>query len=305
MNADREELLELARTLRAHAEYVALQGVTEIPAVEVTARGVGGETIARPAELARIVQEVAAVALSAPRSEPVVRVAVPSVPPAAVRASLLGGDAAVAAPSAEPMGLGERRTLAELREALGECTRCKLHETRTKIVYGVGSETAELMFVGEGPGHDEDLSGEPFVGKAGQLLTKIIGAMGLRREEVYIANVVKCRPPGNRDPEVDEVASCSPFLFAQLASIQPKVIVSLGRPACATLIGAPLSTPISKLRGKWLSYRGQIPIMPTFHPAYLLRTPAAKREVWEDMKQVVAKLEALTGRVYQLGGSEG
>jgi DNA polymerase len=140
------------------------------------------------------------------------------------------------------------------------------------------------------------------VGAAGKLLTKIIGAMGMAREDVYIANVVKCRPPQNRDPEVDEVAACSPFLFQQIASIRPKVIVSLGRPACATLIGAPLTTPISKLRGKWLEYRGEIPIMPTFHPAYLLRSPSAKREVWEDMKAVVARLESLTGRTFVLGG---
>jgi DNA polymerase len=169
----------------------------------------------------------------------------------------------------------------------------------------VGNPEADLMFIGEGPGRDEDLQGEPFVGAAGQLLNRIIRAMGLRREEVYIANVVKCRPPENRDPEADEVATCSSFLFQQIASIRPKVIVGLGRPACATLLGAPLTTSITKIRGRWLEFRGQIPMMPTFHPAYLLRNEAAKREVWEDMKQVVAELEKRTGRKLEVATGKG
>ena len=219
MSADRDELLEVCRTLRAHAEYASLQGVVDLPLIADVARGVGGESIARPAELARWALEVAAVGPSAGTAP-----TKPDVPARAVKATLLGSEG-VPPPrvSLTPESLGERRTLAVIREELGDCTRCKLHGTRTQIVYGVGSETADLMFVGEGPGHDEDLSGEPFVGKAGQLLTKIIGAMGLRREEVYIANVVKCRPPANRDPELDEVTSCSPFLFAQIASIHGRV----------------------------------------------------------------------------------
>jgi DNA polymerase len=179
-------------------------------------------------------------------------------------------------------------TLTEIRTELGECRRCKLHTGRTNIVFGVGNPSARLMFVGEGPGADEDEKGEPFVGRAGQLLTQIIKAMGLAREEVYIANVVKCRPPGNRNPEPDEIEACSPFLHAQIASIGPTVIVALGKFAAQTLLHT--ETPISRLRGQFHSLGG-VAVMPTFHPSYLLRNPAAKREVWEDMKMVMKKLQ--------------
>ena len=165
--------------------------------------------------------------------------------------------------------------------------RCKLHAGRTNIVFGVGNPDARLMFVGEGPGADEDEQGEPFVGRAGQLLTQIIKAMGLAREDVYIANVVKCRPPGNRNPEPDEIEACSPFLQAQIAAIGPTVIVALGKFAAQTLLQT--ETPISRLRGQFHSLGG-VAVMPTFHPSYLLRNPAAKREVWEDMKMVMKKL---------------
>jgi DNA polymerase len=154
-------------------------------------------------------------------------------------------------------------------------------------VFGVGNSDARLMFVGEGPGADEDEKGEPFVGRAGQLLTQIIKAMGLERDDVYIANVVKCRPPGNRNPEPDEIDACSPFLQAQIASIRPTVIVALGKFAAQTLLKT--ETPISRLRGQF-HLRDGIAVMPTFHPSYLLRNPAAKREVWEDMKIVMKKL---------------
>jgi DNA polymerase len=177
--------------------------------------------------------------------------------------------------------------LHELREEIGDCTRCKLHKGRTNLVFGVGDPHARLMFVGEGPGADEDLKGEPFVGKAGQLLTQIIKAMGLTREQVYIANVVKCRPPENRNPEPDEIEQCSPFLRAQIASVNPAVIVALGKFAAQTLLG--VETPISRMRGQFHQL-GPVPVMPTFHPSYLLRNPAAKREVWEDMKMVLARL---------------
>jgi DNA polymerase len=178
--------------------------------------------------------------------------------------------------------------LVAIRAEIGDCTRCKLHPGRTNLVFGVGNPEATLMFVGEGPGADEDEIGEPFVGRAGQLLTQIIKAMGFAREDVYIANVVKCRPPNNRNPEPDEIAQCSPFLLAQIASIRPKVIVALGKFAAQTLLG--IETPISRLRGRFHEL-GDTVVMPTFHPSYLLRTPAAKRDVWEDMKMVMARLE--------------
>ena len=174
--------------------------------------------------------------------------------------------------------------LAEIRMEIGDCTRCKLSATRTNIVFGVGNPNADLMFVGEAPGADEDEQGEPFVGRAGQLLTKIIEAMGYQRSDVYIANILKCRPPNNRPPEPDEVATCEPFLFKQIDSIKPKVIVALGTHAAHTLLK--IDTPISKIRGHVLDYRGDVKVVPTFHPAYLLRSPDKKREVWEDMKKV-------------------
>jgi uracil-DNA glycosylase family 4 len=177
--------------------------------------------------------------------------------------------------------------LEAVRTELGECTRCKLHKTRTNIVFGVGSPEARLMFVGEAPGEDEDLQGYPFVGKAGQLLTKMIEAMGLRREDVYICNTVKCRPPNNRNPEPDELLACEPFLKGQLGAVKPEVIVTLGKFAAQALLRE--QTPITRLRGQWREYEG-IPVMPTFHPAYLLRSPAEKAKVWEDLKQVMQRL---------------
>ena len=183
-------------------------------------------------------------------------------------------------------GCGSPALLA-LREQIGECSRCKLAGGRTKLVFGVGNPDAELMFVGEGPGADEDAQGEPFVGKAGQLLTKMIEAIAFRREEVYIANVVKCRPPGNRDPEPDEIAACEPFLKAQIAAVRPKILVALGRFAVQTLLRD--ATAISRQRGRWREYEG-VKLMPTFHPAYLLRNPPEKRKVWEDLQLVMKEL---------------
>jgi DNA polymerase len=185
-------------------------------------------------------------------------------------------------------GLEKTRTLEALREFIGDCTRCKLAPGRTNLVFGVGNPQAELMFVGEGPGADEDERGEPFVGRAGQLLTDIIErGMRMRRQDVYICNVVKCRPPGNRNPEIDEVAACEPFLMRQIDLVQPKIIVGLGTFAVQSLLK--LKTPISKLRGKWHDLRG-IRMMPTFHPAYLLRNPADKRLVWADIQEVMKAL---------------
>jgi uracil-DNA glycosylase len=174
--------------------------------------------------------------------------------------------------------------LAAVREELGECTRCKLHKAgRRQIVFGTGNPHAELMFVGEAPGHDEDVQGIPFVGRAGQLLTRIIESIGLTREQVYIANVIKCRPPSNRNPEPDEVAACEPFLFRQVETIRPKVIVALGTFAAQALLKS--QEPISRLRGRLYDYHGAT-LVPTFHPAYLLRNQASKRFTWEDMKRV-------------------
>jgi uracil-DNA glycosylase family 4 len=187
-------------------------------------------------------------------------------------------------------GPSGRRTLAQIREDLGECTRCKLHTTRTKIVFGVGAEDAPLMFVGEAPGEQEDRRGEPFVGPAGELLDKMIEAMGWTRDSVYIANTVKSRPPGNRNPHPDELAACMPFLEAQIAAIAPRIIVALGRPAANLLLGT--DAPISALRGTFHDRNG-IKVMPTFHPAYLLREPERKRDTWADLKLVIAELARL------------
>lgn len=181
------------------------------------------------------------------------------------------------------------RVLEDVRNDIGDCTRCKLCRGRTNIVFGVGNPQADLVFVGEGPGAEEDKQGEPFVGRAGQLLTKMIQAMGLAREDVYICNVVKCRPPDNRDPEPDEIDACEPFLKQQLDIIKPKIIVGLGRYACQTLLKT--TTAMSKIRGSWHEYNG-IQFMPTFHPAYLLRNPPAKKEVWADLQQVMAALKS-------------
>jgi len=182
----------------------------------------------------------------------------------------------------------EGDTLERIREDIGEnCRRCKLCEQRNKIVFGAGHAKAELVFVGEGPGHDEDIQGLPFVGRAGKLLTQMIEAMGLRRDAVYIANVVKCRPPQNRAPEPDEIETCSPFLYRQLAVIRPKAVVCLGAIAFQSLTGTKPS--MSRIRGQWLEFRG-IPLMATYHPAYLLRNPNAKGDVWEDLKKVMAHL---------------
>lgn len=192
-----------------------------------------------------------------------------------------------------PLGMPAFTTLEEVRAHLGECTRCKLHKGRNTIVFGVGSPKADLVFVGEGPGADEDAQGIPFVGRAGQLLTRIIEAIQLRREDVYICNIIKCRPPGNRNPEPDEIAACEPFLKAQLAVIKPKLICCLGTFAAQTLLRT--KEPISRLRGRFHAYEG-IPLLPTFHPAYLLRNPHEKRTVWEDMKLLQKEYQRLTGR---------
>jgi uracil-DNA glycosylase len=181
----------------------------------------------------------------------------------------------------------DMNTLDAIRAEIGDCQRCKLAPKRTNIVFGSGNPEADLVFVGEAPGYDEDQQGLPFVGRAGQLLTKIIESIDLKREDVYICNVLKCRPPDNRNPEPDEVAACNPFLKKQLATIQPKVVCCLGTFAAQTVLQ--MAAPISKLRGKFFDMDG-MRVIATFHPAYLLRSPDKKREVWEDMKQIRAEL---------------
>lgn len=185
----------------------------------------------------------------------------------------------------------QQETLQQIQADLGNCTRCKLHHSRTNIVFGEGNPNAEIMFIGEGPGETEDLQGRPFVGRAGQLLDKIIEAMGYKRADVYIANVVKSRPPNNRPPEQDEIAACSPFLFRQITAIQPKILVALGGTALKCLWGE--EAKITKLRGQFIEFRG-IPLMPTFHPSYLLRNPSAKKVVLEDMQNVLQRLQQMS-----------
>jgi len=177
-----------------------------------------------------------------------------------------------------------RPTLEEIRAEMGDCQRCKLGRTRTHLVFGEGSPQARLMFVGEAPGEEEDLQGRPFVGQAGQLLNSLLSKLGLRREDVYITNVVKSRPPKNRDPEPDEVAACLPFLIKQIESIQPLVIVTLGKISTQSLLKT--TAPITKIRGTWQKF-GNIKVMPTFHPSYLLRFPKERHKTWEDMQQVM------------------
>jgi uracil-DNA glycosylase len=187
----------------------------------------------------------------------------------------------------EPAILGTGEPLDKLRGEAMSCERCALSSTRTTVVFGTGNPEAELMFIGEAPGRDEDLAGEPFVGRAGKLLTDIIQAMSLAREDVYIANVIKCRPPGNRNPEPEELAACRPYIRRQIELVDPKVIVTLGKFAFQSLLET--TAPISQARGSWQTYDA-IKVMPTYHPAYLLRNPSAKREVWEDMKKVMLEL---------------
>lgn len=209
--------------------------------------------------------------------------------PASVRidaghqASLLDPNASVA-PDA---------TLAQVRETIGECTRCRLHEGRTQIVFGDGNPNADLLFIGEGPGEQEDLQGVPFVGRAGELLTQMIEkGLEIPRSSVYICNIVKCRPPGNRTPQNDEVQTCRPYLDAQIDAVAPKVIISLGKPATSLLVGRDVA--ITKMRGTWQAYRG-IALMPTLHPAFVLRqyTAQNRRLVWEDLKEALARAETL------------
>jgi len=249
-------------------------------------RGVAIQRIATSAAVApealSVVIEESTLRKAVPKLTPAVNTVVPE--PAA-RLPILPTATGLSLFEASDKILGD--TLLKTREDLGECTRCKLHKTRNKIVFGDGSPKADLVFIGEGPGADEDAQGLPFVGRAGKLLTQMIEAMGLRRGDVYICNVVKCRPPENRQPEKDEVTACSPFLFRQLDVLKPKVIVCLGSTAAQTLLQT--NRGISHFRGEWLDFRGY-KMLATYHPAYLLRNPGAKGEVWKDLQKVMAEL---------------
>jgi DNA polymerase len=270
-----EDLHDLVRQLKAELEWALRVGVEPAEAPrKVVVRDVapydpGAEARAAPPSVE--LEPESPPTPTAPALGPSPIESSPSSPPA------LDADARAAIRAAP--------TLAVVRDVLGDCTRCGLHAGRRQIVFGVGNEQAEIMFIGEGPGADEDRRGEPFVGKAGQLLTRIIeNGMGMSRSDVYIANIVKCRPPNNRDPQPDEVEACEPFLAAQIRVIAPKVIITLGKYASQTLLRT--STPITRLRGTWSEYLGT-PVMPTYHPAYLLRNPAEKRPVWEDIQEVL------------------
>jgi len=262
--SDDARLTELLDQVRAHIEYQQSTGLDALPR---------RSTLATAPSDATPLQSATPPPSAAPPQPP--------APPTKIAAP--AGDLFV------PGGVRDACSLDDLRAELGDCQRCKLCRGRTNIVFGIGNPKATLMFVGEGPGRDEDLKAEPFVGRAGQLLTEIITkGMKLRREDVYIANVIKCRPPDNRNPEPDEIAACQPFLLRQIELIRPRVIVALGTFAAQTLLAQ--RTPISRLRGKWFDYQG-VKLMPTLHPAYLLRNPNDKRLVWEDIKMVMRELE--------------
>ncbi len=259
MDEIQQELLEIVTQVRTHLEYQKALGVTVV------------ESIAAPASPAVVVAPSAIKPIKSAGSAP--------------REPEKKENPSTHLPQAPAPALSA------VREELGECTRCKLSKGRHTIVFGEGNPEARLVFIGEGPGQEEDQQGRPFVGAAGQLLTDIIvKGMLLKREDVYICNIVKCRPPENRNPEPDEIEACEPFLIKQLQAIKPQCIVALGNVAVKTLLKT--KAGITSLRGNWQTYQG-IPLMPTFHPAYLLRTPGDKKLVWRDIKKVMAELEKI------------
>ncbi len=282
----REELQELIAQAREHLSYYRELGLTHIGEQAKPATAVPPESKIEESVVARAEGQPAPTVIPPPPliPRPTITMATkkePTAPSLFGEASLFGD---TAAPPIEQQHVNE--TLEDIRRDLGDCKRCKLWSTRTNIVFGEGSPKAELMFIGEGPGADEDTTGRPFVGRAGQLLTKMIEAIDLKREDVYIANVVKSRPPGNRAPERDEVEACIPFLFRQIAAIRPKLIVALGNPAMQALLDTKIG--ITRMRGEFHPFTRieGIWVMPTFHPAYLLRSPDKKREAWEDLKKI-------------------
>jgi len=312
-DALKPHVAQAAHALKGHLELLASLGVTGLPAATVTASAAPPAPKKDPPPVATPVQVTPPPPPPppppAPRAVPPVRsggmpwdrhmAGTPEDPPPAVeapKAAVLPVVIEKQGPVPPPVTVAAAPPPAVVRGApglkiirddLGDCRRCKLWTGRTNLVFGVGNPQAEVCFVGEGPGADEDIQGEPFVGKAGQLLTQMIKGMGLAREDVYICNVVKCRPPNNREPEPDEIGSCSPYLERQIHSVNPKVLVALGRTAAQSLLRSKVS--ITKIRGTWHEFDG-IPVMPTFHPSYLLRDPTQKRPAWEDLKSVLQKL---------------
>lgn len=275
------EQIDLRAAVLARLQFELAMGLESAPRVALAPRPVSNATAP-----AAVVQAPRAPVVAAPAVQIPVTRTTPIVAP--VAKAMVAPVAAVSA-GAIPVEEKAARWAALEARAMG-CQSCVLAKTRLNVVFGVGNRNAEIMFVGEGPGADEDAQGEPFVGKAGQLLNKIIGAMGLKREEIYICNVVKCRPPNNRTPLPDEVAACNPYLTEQIELIAPKAIVALGSPAAKTLLNT--IQGIMSLRGRWHMYKG-IPVMPTYHPAFVLRqyTEEVRRAVWDDMKKVMERVK--------------
>jgi uracil-DNA glycosylase len=293
---ERAELLDLIQQAKEHLRYYQELGLTHIGAHEEPQLN---KLVAAPKVVATETRNAPPVPKAAPAPEaPPIRPqieTIPAAPPAVSPVITMNENQAPESLSlfdepSTPPKTAAAETLEDIRRDLGECQRCKLWATRTNIVFGEGHAQAELMFVGEAPGADEDATGRPFVGRAGQLLTKMIEAIGLKREDVYIANILKSRPPGNRNPEADETKACKPFLLRQIAVIKPKLIVTLGNPATQGLLETKVG--ITKMRGEFQPYPRfpGIYVLPTFHPAYLLRSPDKKREAWEDLKKVRAFL---------------
>jgi DNA polymerase len=281
MNNEANELIELLRDAREYTRFVSEMGVETVD--ESSAVIERAQTDTEPSALfARPAPSLTSQPIESSESGPPKAKA----PPAAVSADSLFGDMAEPPPTFAPSA----EKLSDIWNEIGDCTRCGLCEGRTQVVNTHGNPKARLMFVGEAPGADEDAQGKPFVGRAGQLLTKMIEAMGMKREEVIIGNVNRCRPPGNRQPTLEEAAICRPFLFREIATIKPEVIVVMGNTALRNLLEA--REGITRVRGKFQDFRG-IKVMPTFHPAYLLRDPSKKRETWADLKMVMEYLESV------------
>lgn len=290
----RSRLLELIRDVREHLRYLGELGVThweDLPAADDL-----HEYLCAPAVSEKTGEQLSESRAEAARVQdaPDEEIRKEGEPMTSKRRSARSAAASPERASEQPALFGdlpllrtapmtEDRTLEEIRADVGDCTRCKLHRSRTTIVFGEGDPRARIMFVGEGPGAEEDAQGRPFVGRAGQLLNRMIEAMGFRREEVYITNVVMCRPPSNRTPEPDEIATCEPFLFRKIRVIRPDVVVALGAIAAQSLLGT--KAPIGQIRGRFFDAHGT-KVMPTFHPAFLLRAPERKREAWEDLRKV-------------------
>jgi len=268
-----DELRFLTRALRAHLEWQSSTGATGLERA--------------PREPAPSPPVIATASPVASTATPIASTASP-IAWTAAGGAVAAPVASAVRPAVAASGADQLPRLEVLAELARACTRCGLCKQRKQAVFARGTGSVGVCFVGEGPGADEDAQGLPFVGKAGQLLDRMIEAMGFGRDEVYVCNVVKCRPPDNRKPEPEEMAACKPFLDEQLALIAPRVVVALGATAVQGLLGT--SEGITRMRGNWKSYRGQIDVMPTFHPAYLLRNPAAKREVWEDLQEVLRRI---------------